>query len=219
MWKLSLIALLFAGCTKATPTDSPSTGSDKAGYAPPPSPPRQPKATATIELSAVTFGDDCGGGVPTNAPVPRPATAPAPATMVAPAAVAEKRRLGAQQEPLDRRCDQTSMQLVIVANADSAITVKSVDVMDDTGKDLGLLTTSKPTRWSSTSSTYEAWDEKVPAGQTGQVSYILSQPTFIDRYAYKNKTYTVKVVASVGGVEQALQTSVLVVALPPPVPT
>ncbi|HEY4179040.1 MAG TPA: hypothetical protein VGM90_19475 [Kofleriaceae bacterium] len=210
-----LIALLLVGCTKATPTEAPTTGSDKAGYAPPPP---KPNVAAKITLSAVSFGDDCGGTAPTNAPAhvaPAGAVAP-PATMAAPS---ERPGAVATQQPQDRRCEQTSMQLVVTATSDSVVEVKSITVVDDTGKDLGTLTPSKPTRWSTTSSTYEAWDQKVAAGQTAQVSYVLSQPEFINRWQYANKTYTVKVVAAVGGVEQALQSTVLIVAAPPPVPT
>lgn len=229
MKKLSLIALLLVGCTKATPpAPQPNPDEGKPGMVkpePPPAPPPAPKVNATVELSAVTFADDCGGTVPLKAPTPVPSNAPsdsarapaAPATMVAPSVVAEKRRPGAQQEPLNRRCEQTSMQLVVVASADTDIAVKSVTVFDDAGKELGTLTTSKPTRW--TTDKYEAWDGKVAAGQTAQVSYVVSQPSFVNHFESHDKTYTVKVVASVGGVDQPLQTTVLVVALPPPVPT
>jgi hypothetical protein len=48
---------------------------------------------------------------------------------------------------------------------------------------------------------------------------VLSQPAFVARDDSHDRTYTVKVVASVGGAEQPLQTTVMIVAQPPPVPT
>lgn len=118
-----------------------------------------------------------------------------------------------------RRCEQTSMQLAIVAAADTNVRIKTVEVFDEGGKSLGTLTASKPTRWGDASSSYEAWDEKVAAGQTTRASYVLSQPGFVNHGDSHDRTYTVKVVASVGGVDQPLQTTVMIVAQPAPVPT
>jgi hypothetical protein len=118
-----------------------------------------------------------------------------------------------------RRCEQTSMQLAIAGNAETDVHIKSVEVFDEGGKSLGVLTASKPTRWVDASSTYEVWDEKIAAGQTARASYVLSQPGFVERYDSHDRTYTVKVVASVGGVDQPLQTTVMVVGQPAPVPT
>lgn len=111
------------------------------------------------------------------------------------------------------------MQLAISAARDTKVQVKSVEVLDDQGTSLGKLAAKSPTRWSDTSSTYEAWNESVVAGQTAQVSYVLQQPSFVSHNEPRNRTYTVKVVASVGGVDQPLQTTVMVVARRPAVPT
>jgi hypothetical protein len=118
-----------------------------------------------------------------------------------------------------RRCEQTSMQLAIAAAQDTTVQVKSVEVLDDRGTSLGKLAATSPTRWSDTGAKYETWNESVPAGQTAQVSYVLQQPSFVSRDDPRDRTYTVKVVASVGGVDQPLQTTVMVVARPPAVPT
>jgi hypothetical protein len=111
------------------------------------------------------------------------------------------------------------MQLSVVATSDADVHVKSVEVFDDTGKSAGVLTASKPTRWAESTSTYAAWDEKVAAGQTVQVSYVLSQPALVSHYENHDRTYTVKVLASAGGVDEPLQATVLIVAQPAPVPT
>jgi len=111
------------------------------------------------------------------------------------------------------------MQLSIAAGDAATVQIKSVEVLDEKGASLGTLSATKPTRWSATASAYEAWDENVGASQTALVSYVLSQPGFIDRYDSHDRMYTVKVTASIGGVEQALTSTVMVVAQPAPMPT
>ena len=196
---------LSAGCTKATTAnETPSNTNDRG-------PGLGPRAKATVTLTSVAFADDCGGVPPHQAPAApaKPAAAPA-----APSVVQEPADLAAR-----RRCEQTSMQLAIVGADKTDVRIKSVEVFDDAGKSLGVLSASKPTRWVDSSATYEPWDETVLAGQTSSVSYVLSQPGFVDRYDSHDRTYTVKVVASVGGVAQPLQTTVMVVGQPAPVPT
>ena len=123
-----------------------------------------------------------------------------------------------------RRCEQTSMQLAIIAGDASNIQVKSVELFDETGKSLGMLTASKPTRWSDATSIYEAWDQSVAASSTSNVSYVLSQPKWdhiADRW---NKTFTLKTVVTVGGVDQTAEKAVTLTlsaptSLPPNVKT
>jgi hypothetical protein len=197
MIKHLFLVIALAGCTKAskgneTPAD-PKTGA-------------APRSNATVTLTSVTFADDCGGTAPANAPATPAITAP-----------------GVVQEPAKesmerRRCEQTSMQLAIGALADTEIHIKSVEVFDESGKSLGTLVAAKPQRWADAPAAYEPWDEKLVKGTTARVSYALSQPS-IDRYDGRDRTYTVKVVASVGGADQPLQTTVMVVGQPPAVPT
>lgn len=197
-----LLCLALAACTKASKgneTPDPKTGA-------------APRANATITLTSVTFADDCGGTAPSSPPASTGSSA-APA---APAVVAPSESRPADMER--RRCEQTSMQLAIGALADTEIHIKSVEVFDESGKSLGALTAAKPQRWADGPAVYEAWDEKLVKGTTARVSYALSQPN-IDRYDARDRTYTVKVVASVGGADQPLQTTVMVVGQPPPVPT
>lgn len=205
----SMIVLALAGCTKVPGTESvDDRGRGRQGVIAP-----QPK-NATVTLMSVTFGDDCGGAPPANAPA-RPAKA-APAE---PSAYPAQDSARPDDEPYRYRCEQTSMQLSIAARGDANVTIKSVEVFDEKGASLGTLTTSKPTRWSDKSSAYEAWDEKVGAGQTASVSYVLSQPSFVNRWDSHDRMYTVKVTASVGGIDQSLQSTVMVVAQPAPMPT
>lgn len=178
-----------------------------------------PRAAATVTLTSVAFADDCGGTPPAEAPMP--AEPPTRAVPAAGSAYAPSEPSVAAQEPVgDRRvhrCEQTSMQLAIAGAPGTEVHIKSVEVFDG-GKSLGKLSASKPTRWNATKAAYETWDEKVIAGPMA-ISYVLSQPTFVDRYDSRDRTYTVKVIAALGGVDQPLKTTVMVVGMPAPVPT
>ena len=202
MIKNLMFVLALAACTKAKGNESPTNDRGAA-----------PRAKATVTLTSVTFADDCGGTAPQQAPASVTPATPAVHTPSDQAAAKES------DVAARRRCEQTSMQLAIAGNAETDVHIKSVEVFGEDGKSLGVLTASKPTRWADASSTYEAWDEKIAARQTARASYVLSQPGFVDRYDAHDRTYTVKVVASVGGVDQPLQTTVMIVAQPAPVPT
>lgn len=218
-----MIALALAlGCTKTPPNEAPTRPgpTTKTGLAleSPPS-----GANATVTLTSVTFGDNCDGDTtPLGPPVPLP---PSPhAAQAGPAAVpptSMRAPMPSDRASVENRCDPSSMQLVVVAKAATDVQIKSVEVIDDTNKSLGQLTSSRPVQWNATASKYAAWDGKVAAGQTAQVSYLLSQPKLDSTWQYMSHdhTYTVKVVASVGGVDQPVQTTVMIVAMPAPVPT
>lgn len=208
--KYLALALALAGaCTKATSTKEPP--SNEPGVGP------RPVAAAKIALTSVAFADDCGGQPPANGPVKTAAPAEISEPSSVPARAAPAQPLAGKER--SRRCEQTSMQLSIAAGSDVDVRVKSVEVLDESGTSLGTLVSSKPTRWSDAQAAYQPWDGKVVAGETALVSYVLSQPSFVSSYDERDRTYTVKVVASVGGVEQPLQTTVMVVARPAPVPT
>jgi hypothetical protein len=177
--------------------------------------------TTTVTLTSVAFAEDCGGTPPAQAPAQPPARRAPAKTAAVPSSPAAM-EVPADQAPgnvaVQRRCEQTSMQLAVVAEAATELHIKSVEVVDDKGKSLGALTASKPTRWDDNRAAYEPWDERVAAG-TMSVSYVLSQPTFVNTWDERDRTYTVKVIATVGSAEQSLKTTVLVVGRPPPVPT
>ena len=216
------------GCTKAgtgresspgepapTPTPTPAVAPIPVKTAPP-----APKAVTRVELTAVTLADDCGGAPPWSAPakVTKQDEDPPPADK----AKMKKDATYASGARAKRRCEQTSMQLAIIAGDASKIQVKSVELFDDAGKSLGTLTASKPTRWSDPNGIYEAWDESVAAGSTSSVSYVLAQPKWDQIGNRWNRTYTLKTVLSVGGVDQAAQKDVTLTAptsLPPNVKT
>jgi hypothetical protein len=232
---IALLLVVVAGCEKTAPAPAAKTEPDQA-LSPPTTPPAvapvtttaPPKQATRIELTAVTLADDCGGTPPWRAPMKTAKSEEAsqpeePREMKAKSKADSAHSSDSQRGARARmRCEQTSMQLAIIAGDASNIQVKSVELFDDKGTSLGTLTASKPTRWSDTSSTYEAWDETFAAGTTSSVSYVLTQPKWDaigDRW---NKTYTLKTVVSVGGVEQAAERSVTLTAptsLPPNVKT
>ncbi len=208
-----LVSLVFvAACTKVgtgqeSPPAEPTTG--VSPIAPPAKTvPQSPKAT--VELTAVTLADDCGGAPPSLPPMKT--------------ATKERAAKGdddGSKAKAKRRCEQTSMQLSINATDASRIQVKSVELFDEKGASLGVLAVSKPTRWSDANASYEAWDEKFDAGSTS-VSYVLQQPNWdavADRW---NKTYTLKAIVSIGGADQSTSFEVTISApttLPPNVKT
>jgi hypothetical protein len=236
-------ALLFAlvGCAHESPgkdpapAPSPTTlpGSAPIETATPAvtTPPPPAKQATRVELTSVTLADDCGGSPPWSPPVMiTKAETKTERSQRDPhfdeAAAKSKRKADSDRadsaRAAKRRCEQTSMQLAIIAGDATIIQVKSVELFDESGKSLGKLTPSKPTRWADANAMYEAWDEKVAAGSTNSVSYVLSQPKW-DQVADRwNKTFTLKTVVSVGGVDQATQKDVTVSAptsLPPNVKT
>lgn len=194
--------VLAAGCTRASDAAPEKTPAPKVA-------PKPPKPTTRVELTAVTLADDCGGTTPMGPP----------AKAIVKPGKANKAKADSRAR---RRCEQTSMQLAITAADAARLHVKSVELFDESGKSLGTLTATKPTRWSETTGIYEAWDESFAASTTLSVSYVLSQPNWDSVANRWNKTFTLKTVLSVGGVDQTAQKDVTLTAptsLPPNVKT
>ncbi|MCX5742331.1 MAG: hypothetical protein NT062_07530, partial [Proteobacteria bacterium] len=181
MMKRVLFALVvLAGCTKAGPSETAETPAKEPGLKLPldkgpvvTTPPTV--VTTTVELTAVTLADDCGGAAPSRPPM-LPSAQP---TRESHRDVEGKSATKADAAmKMKRRCEQTSMQLAITSKdgKPTAVHVKSVELFDDAGKSLGPLAASTPTRWVDATSTYDAWDEQVAADATSLVSYVLAQP-------------------------------------------
>jgi hypothetical protein len=204
MRRLALLLVLSAACTKVgtgneSPPGEPLQARPAVAPIPVPAKVTPPKTISRIELTAVTLADDCGGAAPSSKAVK--------AEMKAGAKGKAK-----QDAAYQRRCEQTSMQLSITAGDAGKIQIKSVELFDDAGKSLGTLTASKPTRWSDANGLYETWDETVAAGVTSSVSYVLGQPKFDPGEERWNRTYTLKTVLTVGGVDQTAQKDVTLTA-------
>jgi len=209
-------------CTKAGPTQDSVEPPREPTFSQPPEakmPPPAPTPTVKVTMTAATLADDCGGVAPPPAPAP---TAP-------PAPGARSEQEGDQSASRSRRaakraCEQSSMQLSVIAPAGAAasqLTVKKVELFDDKGALVGALTPRAPTVWTQ-DGTYTPWDQKVAAGQELSVSYALSQPPWGDVTERWNRTYVVKAVITVGGTDRSVQFDVHVAAptmLPPDVRT
>jgi hypothetical protein len=227
MRRLALLFVLVAGCEQSAKEPAPAPApKTQPGVAQPEATPvpvaPPPKQATTVELTAVTLADDCGGTPPWRAPVKAEASHDDETRSASPTKAKSKADSANFKGAQARRCEQTSMQLAITAGDASTIQVKSVELFDEGGTSLGMLTASKPTRWSDASSTYEPWDEAVTAGSTSSVSYVLTQPKWDQIGNRWNKTFTLKTVVSVGGATQTAQRTVTLTAptsLPPNVKT
>jgi hypothetical protein len=205
-------------CTKAGPTqDSIEPPPREPTFAQPPEaklPPPAPAPTVTVAMTAATLADDCGGVAP--APAPR-----AKAEQRSDESAEASRARGAAAK---RACEQSSMQLSVIAPAGAAasqLSVKKVELYDDKGALVGALTPRAPTVWAQ-DGTYTPWDQKIAAGQELSVSYALSQPPWGEVTGRWNRTYVVKAVITVGGTDRSVQFDVHVAAptmLPPNVRT
>jgi len=206
-------------CTSAATTEKPAEPAEpaqestpEAAMPAPTTPAANPSATptapaVTVQMTAATLADDCGGG-----------------------AMAAKAKRSDSAEPAKRRakaktaCQQTSMQLSIVAAADTRraqLSVTKVELLDDKGALLGELSARTPTVWSE-GGAYQAWDEGISGGQELSVSYALSEPPWGDVSDRWNRTYVLKAALTIDGDEQLVQREVEVAAptiLPPNVKT
>jgi len=97
------------------------------------------------------------------------------------------------------------------SGAAQSIRVKRVELVDGTGRLIGELTSMHPTVWDQ-NGTYGAWDQSVPANQALSVSYGLTSPDWIKMGKRYDRTYTLKVVLSLGPTDRALQRDVQLIA-------
>lgn len=145
-----------------------------------------PGSALTVQLAAVTLGDDCGATAePSKSKMKREAKA-------------------------DRACEQSSMQLALVAGNGEApmdFRVKKVELYDDAGQLIGELTARSPTVWSE-AGTYQAWDQRVAPAKKLSVSYALSAPNWSSVKGRWNKTYVLKAIVAVGAGVQTVKKEV-----------
>lgn len=216
---LLLALVLVVGCgsasTSAPPTTpDPTTASpaDPAVGTTPADPSPAAASSVTVQMTAATLGDDCGGAPPLSPP-------PAPGQKGAAKAKGDAKtdEAGTSHSKSKRRCDQTSIQLSIVAPAGSTpatIQVKEVEIFDDAGASLGVVKASAPRKWAGDEG-YVDWDQTVAPGTELAVSYALSEPDWSKVEGRFDKTYVIKAKVSVDGKDQAVGTKVEVRASPP----
>lgn len=214
-----LVLVGMLGCTKSGP-GAADEGQPIAPTQPQVEPAVEPDvepvtAAISVEMTAATLADDCGGG---------PNTAP-----LVPAKAAKHKSDEGPPDPgakakAKRRCEQSSIQLAIVAPAGAepaALAVRSVELFGESGALVGKLEARAPSVWSEADG-YTPWDQGIEPGEDLSVSYALTQPdwsTVDDRW---NQTFTVKAVVSIAGDDRTVQQTVAVAAptsLPPGVKT
>jgi hypothetical protein len=171
-----------------------------------------PAQAISVDLAAVTLGDDCGPPPSPSSSVP---AAPAPADQ-APA------KPGRAVPGYRGNCNQTSMQLQIKVLNPATFKIKKVELLDDKGKLLEVLTPRSPRMWNQ--NVYRAWDEKVPSGTTVRAMYDLTMPNWDKltggRWNAHTKAFQVRVTVSIGGANKTVEKqSITAARLPPPVPT
>jgi hypothetical protein len=235
--------VVLAACTRAeTRNEASSTAppaAERPGVVlppappappPPPSPPPPPPpvthtapagpTAVSVEITAVTLADDCGGSPPASSPPSRGATKRAAALKADEAADTARYARKAK-----RRCEQTSMQLSVTAattGTPTRLEIRKVELFDDAGALVGVLAASSPTRWSDLDRRYAEWDETIASGQDLSVSYVLSQPDWRRVSSRWNRTYTLQAVVVVSGRDTTVQKDVVIsapTALPPNVRT
>jgi hypothetical protein len=220
--RFAFVLVGVLGCTKS----GPGTVDQVAPVTP--SPPRvepegEPDDPAvavapaiTVQMTAATLADDCGGG-PNTPPEAQPVKA---------ATKLEKSDQAPRESKAKgkRRCEQSSIQLAIAAPAGAKpaeVAVKSVELSLESGASLGKLEARAPSVWSEEDG-YTPWNQSIEPGQDLSVSYALTQPDWTKVEDRWNQTYTVKAVLSIGGSEETVQQTVAVDAptsLPPGVKT
>lgn len=212
-----LLAVLLVGCgpsTTSQPTETPQVGTAEptAVATTPPSTataaPAAPKVT--VVMASATLADDCPGEEysPTPPATPEPVETRPTEPMWKGATKADEapRAKGKSR----RRCEQSTMQLSIqkTPGAPVKLLVKKVEIFDEEGRSLGVVTPREPSIWTA-EGTYVPWDERVVASGQVNVSYALSEPAWgsADR---RNKTYLVRATVEVDGAEQATSREVAV---------
>jgi hypothetical protein len=162
-------------------------GSPSAPNKPDPHPQPDPHVTAgpvDLSIASVTLADDCGTG-PTASPL---SAAPAGAVPMGDSSL-----FAGAASRAARACEQSSVQLRVANKTEvpSKITIKKIELLDESGAVIGELTPRDASQWSG--DTYQPWDEQVAANQVLQVSYALSRPA-----VSPGGTYIVRLVVVAG---------------------
>jgi hypothetical protein len=224
---LVLAGLCFVGaCGAAAAEREALEAPQKIMKVPPPAP-----AKVAVTMTAATLAEDCGGTAPI-APPPtkfaKPPSSGARAESDDPAPGPSRARGDVSAGYAGRarmRCEQTSMQLSVIAGsgvAPTSIRVKKVELVDDTGKLIGTLTPSAPTVWSDADGIYKPWAQTVSPDTKLSVSYALSKPDWSGVKDRASHSYVLRAVIVVGGADQTVQREAHIAAptiMPPNVRT
>ncbi len=211
--------LVVVACSKA---ESPPAPVDKG-----PDPGLAPKAPEIkVVLAGVSLGDDCAEGSPTRPPAP-PASAGSAAAAAAEMSSMRAPSAGSCPQgvecgrPPPPACEQTAMQLSLQAPDGTAATklkVKQVELLDDAGKSLGMLTARAPSKWDG-KGTYVPWDEAIAGGKSDvAISYKLSSPDWSKvsggRWGAAGKKFALRVTFAISDKDRTIEKQALVVVMP-----
>ncbi len=186
----ALAALAACSSSSTKPQSGPPTGGATANL-----------PTLHVAIASITLADDCG-----------PSNATEEAQTAAGSRVNSEReaRDGDRTEKQDLACQQTMLQLQLTStnsNQASHVTLRSVELLDDTGKVLGQLTARVPTRWQAAGN-YGAWDQNVAAKETVKASWPLSAPAWetygLSRAAAAGRSFQVRVTLTTDGKDQVV---------------
>ncbi len=149
-----------------------------------------------VDIASVSLAEDCGTGAQPADPV-RASSSSRPN----PASIASSQ--SDESQAGEAACEQTTMQLAIKGGSSGgAIRIKRVELLDAKGKVVGTLTPRTPSRW--VDSDYQAWKERVEAGQNLTASYALSAPNWDKLSGGRDPSvaYRVRVTIAIGGEER-----------------
>jgi hypothetical protein len=180
----------------------------------------------SVDLSAVTLGDDCTPPPPPAPANPKPPAKPSSRTPSTPSVAAPPADCATPNCGSYHRCEQTTMQLSIKAPAGiqpTKIKIKKIELLDSKGKVLEVLTSKSPTKWDGSSS-YITWNESIAAGESVKAMYNLTAPNWNKltngRWNAHSKTFQLRVTVTIGTANKTVEKqSITATQLPPPVPT
>lgn len=169
-----------------------------------------------VHMTSATLADDCGGGPN------RPPSAESQSKKKR-AKADESSAKGASMQG-KRACEQSSIQLAITSPTDATatkLTVKSVELLRESGELVGKLEVRAPSVWSDTDG-YRPWNENIEPADDISVTYAMTQPNWSGVTDRMNQTFTVKAVIAIAGIDQTVEHIAVVDAptsLPPNVKT
>jgi hypothetical protein len=216
--KRFMLLVAFVACSKAEPTSSPND----PGVAP-------RSAEIAVELAGVTLAEDCGDSVKTKPPQPPAQPRQDKAAAIMPAQPAAEMSVGACATPggcgslPQPACEQTAMQLSLKVPdgvSASTIKIKTVELLDSTGKTVATLVSRAPSKWDGKGA-YVTWDEAVPAGKADHsVSYKLTAPDWNaltgGRWNAPSKRFNLRVTVTIGNREKTIEKQSIQPATPEP---
>jgi hypothetical protein len=173
----------------------------------------------TVDVASVTLADNCN-----------PVSEPSQQKFAKPPGGSQSRsECDGPGCGMSRRkaCEQTSMQLAIRAHAGTTpttITIKRVELLDNKGRVLDVLTPSAPVRWTP-KGVYVQWDQTISASDDLiNASYALTAPDWTKlggRLSAQSRTFQLRVTVAVGTSQRTVVKQAIVpgLTIEPPVVT